>query len=464
MAQIGEIIMGLELTSPEQMELSAETMELITDAEETGRQIHELRPLTQEALGVLQTRLLAEQVYNSNAIEGNTLTLRETTEILQTGMIYREKRRDAQEVLNLRDAIHRIEELISVSGSAHDLENLLSVHRFVLKDIRNDVAGCYRAADVMLRGAKYQPPAVGDVERLMNEFSSFVSTTQLPALPKATWTHWALARIHPFHDGNGRMARLWQDLVLFQGNLTAAIIRRGNAGYYQSLQSADEGDFNPLAQLIVQSCTATMQQYLNAQREVDELKGWASELVGEVAKADAGQLRLEYVRWSSAMEQLRDAFERCATQVTSASGGQVELQIWALPLLDEASWASLRSGMLAAKSGFFTLTGTKQDKFVRYSFSFVRHAMDVRLDQVLPRQSPQVSLVVGEQTVIGGLFVRLQKDESQFVTLREIVVVDGRPIRKRYSPQFDDLVYDSDADALVIARDFVTEMVRNALA
>ena len=455
--------MGLELTSPEQMEMSAETMEMIADAEEMGRQVHELRPLTQEALGILKTRLLAEQVYNSNAIEGNTLTLRETTEILQTGMIYREKRRDAQEVLNLRDAIHRIEELISVPGSAHDLEKLLSVHRFVLNDIQNDAAGCYRTADVMLRGAKFQPPAASDVERLMNEFSSFVSKTQLRALLKATWTHWALARIHPFLDGNGRMARLWQDLVLFQGNLTAAIIRRGNTGYYQALQSADEGDFNPLAQLIVQSCTATMQQYLNAQREVDELKGWASELIGEVAKADAGQLRLEYVRWSNAMEQLRDAFERCATQVTSASGGLVDLQLQTLPLLDEASWASLRSGTLGPKTGFFSLTGFKGDKFVRYYFFFGRHFSDEVLDQSLPKQLPLVNLLIGEQSTKGGQSVRLMKDESQFVTLREVIVIDGRPIRKVYRPNSEDVVYDQKSDALVIARDFVTEMVRNGL-
>lgn len=455
--------MSLVLTTPEQIALTADTMQLISDAQEMGRQVNDLRPLTQEALATLKSRLMAEQIYNSNAIEGNTLSLRETTEILETGMIYLEKRRDAQEVLNLRNAIRKVEEFGSIPGSAHDLNHLLAVHRFVLSDIRDDAAGCFRSVDVMLRGAKYQPPAASEVSRLMDEFVAALRTTNLDAVPKATWVHWALARIHPFLDGNGRVARLWQDLVLFQGQLTAAIIRRGNAGYYQSLQTADEGDFNPLAQLVVQSCTATMQQYLNAQREVDELKGWASKLVGDVARADAGKLRLEFLRWSSEMERIRDAFERCAAQVTGASGGQIELQIQALPLLDEGLWASLRSGTAAAKTGFFSLVARKDERWVKYFFFFGRHFFDDSLDQTLPKQSPLVSLLIAEQTKRGDVSVRLVVDESRIVTLREILVIDGRPIRKTYRPQLNDLVYDQTSDALTIARDFVTEMIRNAL-
>ncbi len=67
------------------------------------------------------------------------------------------------------------------------------------------------------------------------------------------WAHWTIARIHPFFDGNGRMARLWQDVVLFRNRLTCAILRvEDRREYLSALEEADEGRFNPLTQLVAQ--------------------------------------------------------------------------------------------------------------------------------------------------------------------------------------------------------------------
>jgi Fic family protein len=84
-----------------------------------------------------------------------------------------------------------------------------------------------------------------------------------PGLLEACWVHWAIARIHPFKDGNGRLARLWQDLMLFQANLTCAIMRPEERGrYFDALIAADTGDFNALLQLTAEGVHTTFGRYL----------------------------------------------------------------------------------------------------------------------------------------------------------------------------------------------------------
>lgn len=151
-------------------------------------------------------------------------------------------------------------------------------------------------------------------------------------------------------DGNGRMARLWQDLILFGSKLTAAVIRQEERSeYYASLTSADDGDFNPLIQLVTRSLNRTLQIYVNAQREVDELKHWAVDIVGETNARVDEKRRLEYLRWVRQMEQVKDAFQRCATQLTTASDGSVEVQVNGFDILDQPTWETLRSGGSASK-------------------------------------------------------------------------------------------------------------------
>jgi len=190
------------------------------------------------------------------------------------------------------------------------------------------MAGCYRGQDVMIRGARHQPPDPRHDKDLMLSFFQYLEQGTLEAtdvarkLIIATWAHWSIARIHPFEDGNGRMARLWQDLLLLRGRLTSSIIRpEDRSGYYEALFAADEGDCDPLVQLICRRVHGTLQVYLNAQEEADELKEWAAELVGSVSASEIERRRLEYERWRHTVERVRDAFDRCATLV-SASGDQ----------------------------------------------------------------------------------------------------------------------------------------------
>ena len=117
-----------------------------------------------------------------------------------------------------------------------------------MKGVNDSIAGVLRNRDVMIAGAKRQPPDSRMVSDLIDKFFQYLREDKqmTNGLVLAAWAHWAIARIHPFEDGNGRLARLWQDMLLLRSDYTAAIIRPRVDGYYDALSRADEGEFNGL--------------------------------------------------------------------------------------------------------------------------------------------------------------------------------------------------------------------------
>ncbi len=389
----------MDIPSPSDVSFDQVTQELILDATELARLVNERRPLPAEVLHNIQKELLGERVYNSNAIEGNTLTLRETKSVLETGgIIDVGRKREATEAINLGKAIAAVQELVGDRESWSDTARFVAVHRTLLTDVTDQAAGAIRSERVMITGAKHQPPNPMKLEALLEKFfGELRDAIKIEPIRLATWVHWAIARIHPFLDGNGRMARLWQDLILFGHQLTAAVIRQQDRNeYYLALSSADDGEFDPLTQLITRSLSNTLQIYINAQREVDELKDWAADIVGESTARLDEKRRLDYLRWVRQMEQLRDAFERCATQITSASDGSVEIQVRSFDVVDQSTWETLRSGGRAATTWFFWTDFRRGEVRIQYCFFFGHHFFSVA-DRGVPNIGPTACLLVSEQ-------------------------------------------------------------------
>ncbi|MEX0793908.1 MAG: Fic family protein [Pirellulaceae bacterium] len=454
----------MEYFIPDEISLDAVTRELIEDAKKLSRTINNSRPLPEESLTKIKQELLGEQVYNSNAIEGSSITLRETRHILQTGEIVDVgRKREATETLNLGRATAEIEGLIQDPESWGSLERFINVHRILLSDVLDEGAGVIRSQRVMITGARHQPPNPAMIENLLARlFGVLKRADQHEPILLATWTHWSIARIHPFLDGNGRMARLWQDLILFGNHYTAAIIRQQDRNeYYGALGAADEGNFNPLTQLVCRSLSKTLQIYVNAQREVDELKDWAAKITGETQSRLDERRKLEYVRWTRQMEQIRDAFERCATQLTSVSDGTIELQIRSFDIIDQSTWETLRSGGRVAKTWFFWANFRRGQDRIQYCFFFGRHFFGPE-DRAVSSLGPSACLLVSEQ-VADESPVRLGESDDNRVTLREVLVVEGKILRKRLDVASGNSVYDHDVDPLQVAQDFAQEVLLHRL-
>jgi cell filamentation protein, protein adenylyltransferase len=151
----------LELVGPADVGLDEVTRAMLDDVADLARQINDMRPLSDEVLRQLNDKLLGERVYSSNAIEGNTLTIRETRSILQTKTIHDSRRkREAQEALNLGEAALRIEQYLNEEGAWHDAKKFVCIHEVLMKGVNDSIGGVIRHRDVMIIGARRHSPAL----------------------------------------------------------------------------------------------------------------------------------------------------------------------------------------------------------------------------------------------------------------------------------------------------------------
>ncbi|MDO8554614.1 MAG: Fic family protein [Candidatus Micrarchaeota archaeon] len=175
-------------------------------------------------------------IYNTNAIEGNTLTLEETDSILAgKEILHKERKRDIKEVQNMEKCI---DFLFDYKGEINE-EMILKLHYIEQKEIMHD-AGKYR--NVNVRVGNYLCPQWQELPQLMKEFIEWynIAKKQLRSFELAALVHLKFVRIHPFRDGNGRMSRLLMNFVLLKGNCPLLnIFNDEKMLYYLVLQKFD---------------------------------------------------------------------------------------------------------------------------------------------------------------------------------------------------------------------------------
>jgi len=224
------------------------------------KSIDEHRPFSKNLANSLHEKLIVEWTYNTNAIEGNTLTMSETKVVLEGITIGGKSMVEHLETINHREAILFIEELVSNKEDITEW-NLKNIHALILKEIDNLNAGKYRTENVLISGAKHIPPKHFEVRYLMQklvvEFQN--QWSEYHPVVRATLLHGEFVKIHPFVDGNGRTARLLLNFELMKNGYTPIIIKNENrVDYYNVLDYAhmtmDYGPFIKLvSELVVES-------------------------------------------------------------------------------------------------------------------------------------------------------------------------------------------------------------------
>lgn len=452
----------MELWRPEQIALSETTNALIEDVAETARRINEHRPLPEEVVRRIEDELLDERVYSSNAIEGNTLELRETRMILKMGIAGVKKKREAKEARNLGEAVTRAAEWIEVEAPPYDIDRFLELHELILRDLKDDWAGELRTHRVMIQGAKHQPPDHALVGALLERFFDYsCQADKTNVILHAAWVHWAIARIHPFMDGNGRAARLWQDIALLRGKLTCAIIRPEDRRHYlDALGDADDGEFDSLVQLVARRVASTFDRYLVELGKTTAFEEWVAEVAGEVDERAAEKAQLAYARWKRKMEQVRQEFELCAAKVGDASQ-KLRIQVERYPIIDQTQWQNIRDGIGAERTWFFRIDFASENNRLRYYFFFGKHFWG-DLDNERERAEKRVGLLISEDSGSGDA-QRLDKLVNCQITSREIFVVDDQLVCRCIGPGKTGARYNRDVSALGIAQDFIREVALSRL-
>ena len=227
------------------------------------------RPLSPERVRGLATVFEAEEteyIHESNAIEGNTLTLAETEVVIRRGLTVAGKPlKDHLEAKNHLEAFHLLQRLVS-QQTPLDESVLLQLHAVILRGIEDEWAGRYRNVGVRISGSRHVPPNPLKVPTLMEElFAWYPTQTLIHPVELAADLHLKLAQIHPFIDGNGRVCRLVMNLHLMQRGYPLTIIRAANtqrAEYYQALSDSDQSsDPAPFRAFIVTRVLESLQRY-----------------------------------------------------------------------------------------------------------------------------------------------------------------------------------------------------------
>jgi Fic family protein len=234
--------------------------------DEQKARLDALRPLPRHTLASLREHVMLEWTYQSNAIEGNTLTLQETKVVLEGITVGGKSLREHLEAINHREAIRYVENMVSekLPLSQHAL---LDIHDLVLKGIDPNQAGRYRQQNVMISGASTTPPHFmrvrEEIATLLDWRNSDEAQTLHPVEREAI-THANFERIHPFIDGNGRTGRLLLNLELMKQGYPPAIIKKEERqDYYHALDvAALDKNYAPITELVAGAVARTLALYL----------------------------------------------------------------------------------------------------------------------------------------------------------------------------------------------------------
>lgn len=228
--------------------------------------LNALRPLNTSQVQKLREQLEIEMTYNSNAIEGNSLTLRETWLVLHEGITIKGKPlKDHLEAKDHQEALEFLYELVSSNRCTVSEHVVRQLHQLVVQETEKEYAGKYRDGAVIIGGAKHTPPDALDVPRLMKELMEWLKKNDKKIHPVvlSALLHHKLVAIHPFFDGNGRTSRLVMNITLmFSGFPLAIILKADRKKYYTVLQKADSGDAKPLVLFVAQAVERSLDMYI----------------------------------------------------------------------------------------------------------------------------------------------------------------------------------------------------------
>lgn len=237
--------------------------------------LNRLRPLPRVAVEKLREHFKIEMTYNSNAIEGNSLTLKETFLVINEGITVKGKPlKDHLEAKDHHAALEYLYELVEHKKKQTCSEYLLrTLHQLVTRETEEEWAGRYRESNVFITGAEHTPPDALDVPLQMKAMMQWHGDNQQQMHPVelAALLHHRLVFIHPFLDGNGRTARLAMNLILMQaGYPLVVILKNDRKKYYRVLSDADKGNPKPLVLFIAQAVERSLDIYLKTLTPVSE--------------------------------------------------------------------------------------------------------------------------------------------------------------------------------------------------
>lgn len=256
--------------------MNEELNKLLQECDTLKARLSGLRPLPAEALKKIEEAFAIEYTYESNRIEGNTLTLQETELVVNEGVtIAGKSMREHLEAINHAEAIDYIKDFAK-NGIEISERTIKEIHALVLHGINRENAGRYRSVPVMISGSTHVPPQPYLLEKQMEDFIikfREMEAEKVHPVLIAAFLHDELVRIHPFIDGNGRTSRLLMNLYLLRNGFTLVALKGNNEekiSYYKALE-ASHTENNPLdfQKVVAEAEITSLKRYLSVLGETE---------------------------------------------------------------------------------------------------------------------------------------------------------------------------------------------------
>lgn len=242
--------------------------QVLKQLKEKKLRVDSFKPLPPELIKNLEEWFRVELTYTSNAIEGNTLSRQETALVVEKGISVEGK--SINELLEAKNHAQAFDFIMTLVGRRRQNiteQDTLEIHRLVLQHIDDTNAGRYRTVAVRIAGSNVTLPNAKKVPDLMDNFTLWLQSENYDNPVKiAADAHFKFVSIHPFVDGNGRVARLLMDLLLMQVGYPPALIRKEDRrAYIDAIQNAQlTGDFAGYFEVIYQAVNRSLDIYLDA--------------------------------------------------------------------------------------------------------------------------------------------------------------------------------------------------------
>lgn len=329
-------------------EATAALLSEVNALEERVQLLRSQGTLSPETLARYYQRTRIEQVAESNALEGSTLSAGETELAVLKGItILGHDPAYAEDARALAKALDLLVQLAKAKKPT-DITEVKKLHELVLAG--NPSSGSFRSQPVSISGSDHRPPkTITEILDAMEAWENWSkSSVSLASSIRSAVLHAWLVHIHPFINGNGRTARAVNNLELIRGGYPPIIIRKSKdrPRYLDALHAADSADLAPFLELILDRAGDALR---DLERTAKDEQGY-DVAVARVRKAQENRLRI----WATAVELLSryvfETLERLATQ----AGGTARLEVFR-DSLDVNDYIELCAGRTISKSWMFKI-------------------------------------------------------------------------------------------------------------
>ena len=414
----------MEILDPKAANLAPETLNLFEEVAQTNEDLKQKRPFGAEVDARLRTEFLPDRITASLNMEGISISRRQTLLMMDAIALTESSSKDNTEIFNALKADELVYELAK-DKSLLTASIVRTINECLQKKILKN-AGKFRENDVEITGAAFQPPSPSEVAPLIHDLcSTYRLLETVPPILRAAWLHATFTRIHPFEDGNGRTGRLLQDFsLLTDGLYPTGIPSSRRDDYYDALEKADEGDWNPLCQMIGELELSILSRVKSILDEVQSRGNFISSLAKRATDKKTGRLHKNYIVWKQRMQNFADQVVVTCEELNSSSD-VLCVRSEKFDVIDFKKWKEISETGQSSNTWFLKQTWFSEgEAFYRTIFFFRRH--NYRPEDVHSKDDLYgvVSLqLTGGKPDFGARydFGRFCDDE---IKLRELIFVD----------------------------------------